>query len=107
MPSKAKTDVSDTATADTAVAEIIDSKESVSVEFAGAVFTFKRKRINSVQFRVQMQKYRDAAAIEWLLGASQFARFLAATEDEDGCTPEDTYLDFVAAIGAAVGAGNS
>jgi len=105
MPTKTKT--IDTSAADAAVAEVIDDKAIATVDFADAVFTFKRKRIDSVQFRLQMQKNRDAAAIEWLLGQRQFARFLAATEDEDGCTPEQTYLDFVSAIGAAVGAGNS
>jgi hypothetical protein len=105
MPPKIKTE--DTSAADAAVVEVIDPKGVVSIPFADTVFTFKRKRIDAVQFRLQMQSNRDVAAVQWLLGSQQFAKFLSATEDEDGCTPQGVYLEFVELIGKSVGAGNS
>lgn len=90
---------------DAAVAEV--TERVVSVPFDGKTYSFKRKRIDSVQFRLAMQKRRDAVAVEWLLGPVMFADFLEATADEDGCTTDEVFAEFIDAIGTAVGAGNS
>jgi hypothetical protein len=93
-------------TADLAVV-VIDPKTMVSLPFKGKVYTFKRKRIEAVQFRKRMQQRLDADAVEWLLGEQQFDRLMEDTADEDGCTSVEVWGEFFDALGEAVGTGNS
>lgn len=79
----------------------------LSFEFRDETFTFKRKRIDAMQFRLPMQKGHDAEATEWLLGDLQYRRFLSLTMDEDGCTSLEDYFDLLTQVGKAVGGPNS
>lgn len=93
--------------ADAAVNEVIDPKKMISVDFNDHIYTFKRKRAESVQFRLRLQKLHDVEAMEWLLGPEQFDEFMEHTADEDGCTTAETYAEFIDALFQELGAGNS
>jgi hypothetical protein len=95
------------AAAGAAIAESIADDGLLTLEFRGEKFEFKAKRLNAMQFRLPMQQGNDAMAVEWLIGRAQFARFLAVTSDEDGCSPLDAFLEFLRAIGEAGGIPNS
>lgn len=69
-------------------------------------FTFKKKRIDSVQFRRLMQRRADILAIEFLVGPLTLDRMLIALADEDGETPESGWGAIWQAINEAVGEGN-
>lgn len=90
-----------------AIGEAIADDGMLKLEFRAEKFEFKAKRLNAMQFRLPMQQGNDAMAVEWLIGRAQFAKFLAATSDEDGCSPLDAFLDFLRAIGEAGGVPNS
>lgn len=104
MPAKAKDTTNDTAPA---VAEVIDPKDSITVTFNDHTYSFKRKRLGSAQFRLRMQKGFNETAIEWLMGPRAFAQFLNDNMDEDGCTTQEVFFDFVDVIGKELGTGNS
>lgn len=99
-------DTRDGAAADAAVAEVVDPKGTISFSFGDRIYTYKRKRVEAVQFRLALQKREDAAAIEWLLGVAQFAQFLDENTDDDGCTSAEIYEKFVEAIFEGLGTGN-
>jgi len=101
MASKTKAEES----VDAAVAEVTDKMTRVG--FGDMEYTFKSKRLNALQFRLPMQKGKDAVAVEFLLGPVQFMKFMDANADADGCTPDETFYEFISAIGSAVGSGNS
>jgi len=90
-----------------AVDAVIDPKITMSFEFNGSVYTFKRKRLDATQFRLPMQKGFNEVATEWLLGPQQFALFLSRNLDEDGCTPSSVFYEFIDALGEELGTGNS
>lgn len=98
------------AAATAAIAEV-DAENTddglVQVTHAGVDFSFKRKRLQAVQFLRLMQQRRDAVALDWLLGEPVMDRLLAAVADEDGCTSPEKYTEILKAIGEAVGSGNS
>jgi hypothetical protein len=104
MPTKVKDRTDDAAPA---VAEADAGPRMLSVEFAGHSYEFKAKRLDSVQFRLLMQKDRVVPAVEFLLGTTQFAAFMSRSADEDGDTELTVFYDLVEKIGEAVGAGNS
>lgn len=106
-PTVADDGARDQTVADAAVAEVIDPRKEIAVEFDDHIYRYKRKRLESVQFRLRLQKNHDAEAMEWLLGPIQFAEFLDRSADEDGCTDPDTYTGFIDALFEGVGAGNS
>lgn len=108
MPKTIDVEERDTSAADAAVAEVTAEQDAVvTIDFEGTKYTFKRKKLDAPQFRLFMQKDRDVAAIEWLLGPVQFNAFLRATADEDGCTPTESYARLIEDISKSVGAGNS
>lgn len=90
-----------------AIDSVIDPKISMSFEFNGHVYTFKRKRLDATQFRLPMQKGFNEFATEWLLGPPQFQMFLGRNLDEDGCTPSSVFYEFIDALGKELGTGNS
>jgi len=96
----------DTKASDAAVAEVINPKGTISFKFGDRVYTYKRKRVESVQFRLALQKREDVAAIEWLLGPIQFSQFLDEHTDEDGCTTAEVYGEFIDAVFEELGTGN-
>jgi hypothetical protein len=79
----------------------------VTGTFAGVAFSFKRKRLDAVQFTRNMQARRSYLALEWLLGADAFNDMVAALADEDGVTSNEEFLKIYDAIGEAAGTGNS
>lgn len=94
-------------TATPAVSEAIDPDQIITIEFGGHSYSFKRKRLTAAQFRLPMQKGHNEVATEWLLGYRSFAEFLQRNTDEDGCTTQKVFFDFVDKLGEALGTGNS
>lgn len=92
--------------ADAAVNEVIDPKGVINFRYDGRVYTYKRKRVESVQFRLALQKREDVAAVEWLLGPLQFNQFLEEHTDDDGCTSAEVYAEFIDAVFEGLGTGN-
>jgi hypothetical protein len=97
-------------TASAAVAEVQaenDPDTVVEFEHLGQRYSFKRKRLNALQFLGPMQRNHDTIAIEWLIGPEQYRRFLISAADEDGCTSRTAFSDFLSAISEAVRVPNS
>lgn len=84
-----------------------DAKAMASGTVGGVDFSFKRKRVDSVQFRRLMQERRDIVALEYLFGLPKFNEILAAMADDDGETSEADYRTIWNAVNEAVGSGNS
>lgn len=92
--------------ANAAVAEIIDTKKSASVQFNDKIYTFPRKRADA-RFRYLLQKNQDMIAFERLLGEEAFLEFLAGNEDDDGDVSFEVYGEFAVKVSEALGTGNS
>lgn len=98
----------DTSAADAAVAETVAKPaDLIEFEFEGATYSFRRKRLNSVTFRLAIQRGNDVVALEYLLGAEQFNSLVEANADEDGDMDRDQLRGVYDALSDAAGSGKS
>ena len=102
-----KEDVRSSAAAKSAVEEAeLPLGGMVTVVVDDKAYSFPRKRMYAVKFRLLMQKGNDAAAIEYLLGDTEFAKWLDAAADEDGDTTVEAYERLMAEVGRVFGVKN-
>ena len=100
MATKSK-DVRSSAAADSAVEEVLPIGGMATIVVDDKSYSFPRKRMNAIKFRLLMQKGNDAAAIEYLLGDAEFAKWM------DGDTTVEAYERLMAEVGKVFGVGNS